>query len=153
MSTPFIGLSSAAKGRERLYAYQCNTAGLKEGAVFMFDSAAAGQLVKAPTGTAVKGVAGVLADVVNAATGTVVGTDINLQKDGIANVLLSAGETVAEGQGLVTKGTDGSVMGFVKATHKDCDIVGYSEVARTAGGGSNELIPARIEITYVGDMS
>ena len=42
MSTPFIGLSSAAKGRERLYAYQSNTAGLKEGAVFMFDSGAAG---------------------------------------------------------------------------------------------------------------
>ena len=94
MATPFIGLSSAAKGRERLYAYKCNTAGLKEGAVLMFDASAPGQLVKAPTGTAVKGVAGVLADVVNAATGTVIGIDINLQKDGIGNVLIAAGEKI-----------------------------------------------------------
>ena len=44
MATPFIGLSSAAKGRERLYAYKCNTAGLLEGAVFMFDGSAAGRV-------------------------------------------------------------------------------------------------------------
>jgi hypothetical protein len=152
MASPFIGLSSAARGRERLYPYKCNSTGLREGAVFMFDGTARGQLVKAPTGTAIKGVAGVLADVVNAVTGTVVGTDINLQKDGIGNLLLSAGETVAQGQALVTKGVDGSTMGFDPAVHKDCDIVAYSEITRTAGS-TNELIPARIEITYVGNMS
>jgi hypothetical protein len=146
MATTFIGLSSAAKGRERLYAYKCNTAGLLEGAVFMFDGSVNGQLVKAPTGAAVAGVAGVLADVVNATTGTVVGTDINLQKDGVANVLLKAGEAVVAGDALVVAGTDGSVRKLNTGTDDGADIVGYSEVARTAGA-TNELIPARVEIT------
>ncbi len=147
MATSFIGLSSAAKGRERLYAYKCNTAGLKEGAVFMFDGSAAGQLVKAPTGAAVPGVAGVLADVQNAATGTVVGTDINLQKDGIGNVLLQHGQSCNQGDALVVADVDGSVRVLNTGTDDGGDIVGYAEVTRTAGGGSNELIPARIEIT------
>ena len=98
------------------------------------------------------GIAGVICDVLPS-TGTTANTDVNVQKDGIANVLLSAGEAVVGGSPLVTKGTDGSVMAFAKGTHKDCDIIGYSEVTRTAGGGSSELIPATLQIVHVGDQS
>lgn len=146
MASPFIGLSSAARGRERLYPYKCNSAGLKEGAAFMFDGSANGQLVKAPTGPAVPGVAGVLADVQNAATGSVVGTDVNLQKDGIGNVLLQHGQTCHSGDPLVVADVDGSLRVLNTGTDDGGDIVAYAEVTRTAGS-TNELIPARIEIT------
>ena len=145
MASEFIGLGMAPR-RGKLYPYQINSAGLKEGAVVMFDASANGQLVKAPTGAAVAGVAGVIADVLNVTTGTVIGTDVNLQIDEIGMVILKNGLTVAPGDALVVAGTDGSVRKLDSTTDDGADIVGYSQVAKTAGA-TNEMILARIAIT------
>lgn len=144
MATKWIGLGVAPK-REKLYAYQCNSAGLLEGAVMRFDPSANGQMVQAPLGAADTKIAGVIADVLNATTGSVVGTDVNLQRDGIAMVLLNAGQTVAEGDPLVTAAADGSVRKINRLLDSPCDVVGYSEVIHTAGV-TNEMIPVRMNI-------
>ena len=143
MATSWIGLAVAPK-RDKLYAYQINTAGLKEGAVVVWDTGANGQLVKAPAAAAASGIAGIIADQLGS-SGTVVGSDVNLQRDGIALVLLKNGQTVAAGDPLCVAGTDGSVRKAVNAD-SPCDIIGYSEVAHTAGA-TNEAIPARVNIS------
>src|ERR1041385_2708426 len=106
MPTPFIGYSSTRWSGESKQ-YKCNTSGLKEGAVMVYDTSVAGQLVKAPAGAGATGVAGVL---INAqpSGGTAVGDSVDLQISGIANVLLKAGQTVNVGDKVVIGGTDGS---------------------------------------------
>ena len=148
MATEHIGFATAPRGRDKLYPYQINTAGMKEGAFVVFDSTAAASMVKAPAGAAPKGVAGLIADVQNVTTGTVVGTDVNLQRDGIGLALLGAGLSVTEGAALVVAGTDGSVRAFVGGgTDNDCDIVGYAEETKTAGAVA-ETLKIRVAITY-----
>ncbi len=138
MATTFIGKSFAPK-RDKVYAYQCNTASLKEGAAMVYDTSASGQLVKAPTGAAVLGFAGLVADVLGS-SGTAVGIDINLQRTGIGMGLIATGITVTVGDELVIADTAGTLRSFALGSDDDCDIVGVCETTKTAGSATESIL-------------
>ena len=145
MPTTFIGLSSTRFGGETKQV-ECNSSGLKEGAVVVWDSTNAGQLVKAPTGAGGTGVAGVICNA-QVSGGTSVGDSVDVQFTGIANVLLDATEAVTVGQRVIVSDTDGSVKA---ATGDQVDYIGVALITKTAGS-ANELIPVALNIQYVGD--
>lgn len=128
MATTFIGKAFAPK-RQRLYPATLNTAGLKEGAAVVFDT---GNGVKAPTGAATKGFAGVITDVMPTG-GSTSGMDVNLQRDGEGLGILAAGVTCARGDKLVLANTSGHLRVYVHGTDADCDIVGEALMAVTGG--------------------
>ena len=134
MGTTFQGFAVAPR-RDRLYPRTMNSAGLQEGAACVYDT---GNGVKAPTGAAVKGFAGLLADV-QGSTGTISGTDANMQRTGIGMGLLQATQTVVVGTRLVIAGTDGSLRPFNDGVDANCDIVGESESQLTAGAQNTAI--------------
>jgi hypothetical protein len=140
MATGFIGLAVAPRDRDVVYPTTINTAGLFEGAAVIYDT---GNQVKAPTGAKALGFAGLIADV-TPPTGTVVGTDLNVQRNKIGMGLLQAGATATRGVGLVIAATDGSLRSFVDGTDTNCEIVGTSEITITAGA-TNIAIPVNLD--------
>jgi hypothetical protein len=133
MAVTPIGLSSA---REVVWAqtYQDEVGSIVEGAVVIY-SAATNGLVKLPGAAAAPGVAGV---VMNAGTSTSGGGDfLDVQKAGIACVLLVAAATVARGDLLIVANTSGHVKAWTNETA--CTIVGRSEVAKTAGAAAEMI--------------
>lgn len=145
MST-IIGIASTRyAGNTRQFVI--NTAGLKEGAIVIHDSSAAGGKVKAPTGAGNSGIAGVIVNQQPAA-GTAVGDSVDVQYDGVANVLLGTTLTVTDGGYVIINTTDGSCKAL--GSTDSCDVLGKTLLTRTAGA-ANELIPVQLGIFYVGD--
>lgn len=136
MATGYIGLAMAPRDRGVLFPATINTASLNEGAAVIYDT---GNQVKAPTGALALGFAGLIADVVPAATGTVVGTDINLQRNKIGMGLLKNGFTTSRGTPLVIADTAGNLRPFVDGTDTNCEIVGTAETAFNNSAGSNPV--------------
>lgn len=138
MATNFQGLSVAPL-RDKLYQANCNTAGLVEGAAVVHDTGVAGGRVKAPTGAAVSGFAGLITDILPSG-GTVAGHDVNLQRTGRGMGLLKAGDSVNVGDRLVVAGTDGSLRAFNDGVDANCDIVGKSLQTLTAGSNNDPIL-------------
>lgn len=131
MAVTPIGLSST---REVVWSqnYQDEVGSIAEGAVVIY-SAATNGLVKLPAGAAAPAVAGV-----NMSAGTsAVGDMLEVQKSGIAMVLLAASATVARGDLLITANSSGHVKAWTNETA--VTIVGRSEVAKTAGGAAEMI--------------
>lgn len=142
MATTQINLSSTRiDGHTK--PYKCKSASLKQGAFVIHDSSDDANAVKAPTGAGGTGYAGVITNFGTTASGDTV----DVQYDGIANVLLKATEAVTVGQRVVCAGTDGSVKA---ATGDQVDYLGTAQCTRTAGA-ANEMIQVLLNIQYVGD--
>jgi hypothetical protein len=124
-----IGLSAT---REVVWAqsYQA-AASLPEGTVVVYT---AQDTVGLPSGAGAAGVAGVVTDSGTVATGD----RCNVQKAGIALVLLAAGQTVTIGQELVVANSSGHVKALAAET--GCVIVGRSEQAFTAGSNADPIM-------------
>ncbi len=131
MAVTPIGLSST---REVVWAqsYQDEVGSIAEGAVVIY-SAATNGLVKLPAGAAAAGAAGV---VMNAGSSTA-GDFLDVQKAGIACVLLAATLTVARGDLLIVANSSGHVKVWTSETA--CTIIGRSEVAKTAGAAAEMI--------------
>lgn len=147
MST-FIGLSAARRDGE-VTKYTCGTAGLKEGAVVIFDSSNPGQVI-APGGAGATKVAGVIIDVLGTTGSTAVGDYVNVQRTGICNVLLDATVSCTYGDKLQVADTDGSVK--PNTATDSCDIVGVALQTLTAGA-ANGMISVQLGIHFIGDFA
>ncbi len=147
MST-FYGLTAARTPGE-IHARKVNTNSLKEGAIVIWDTSAAGNSVKAPTGAAGTGIAGVIVDVLDSA-GTVSGSMYNVQSTGICPVLLGNGELVTVGDKVIVNDTDGSCKGL--GTTDSCDILGTTLQTLTAGT-NNDLVMVELRIQFTGDTA
>ena len=148
MGTTFQGLAMAPK-RDKLYAYQVNSNGLAEGAAVVVDSSVSGGAAKAPTGAAVKGFAGLIADVLKAGTGTVSGNEYNLQRSGIGLGLLAPSTAVTYGQQLVIADTSGRLRPYNHGVDADCDIVGTSEVTLGSSSDTQAMLVNLDKFEYV----
>lgn len=126
-----IGLSST---REVVWsqAYQAEVASIVEGAVVIY-SAATNGVVKLPAAAAAAGVAGVCMSAGSSAADDF----LEVQKAGIAMVLLVASATVARGDLLIVANSSGHVKAWTNETA--CTIVGRSEVAKTAGAAAEMI--------------
>ncbi len=143
--TPF-GLT-AGRTPGTILPYIVNSAGLKEGAVVIFDSSAIKGAVKAPTASGNVGIAGVLVDVIESG-GTTSGSTYNVQSTGIVPVLLGNGEAVTVGGKLQINDTDGSVKAL--GSTDSCDILGTTLQTLTAGS-ANDMIMVELRIQFTGD--
>jgi hypothetical protein len=144
MSTTFIGKSVAPRGRLLTYPYQINSTGLKTGAALVYDSSAAGQLLKAPAGAAALGFAGLLVTEYMAGSASVAGQDCEVQRAGVGQGILASGSSCTVGVELVIAGTDGSLRPFVLGSDDDCDIVGTAEITLSTVG-INTPIPVNLD--------
>lgn len=144
MPTTFQGLSGSPRNY-RSRPMQCNTAGLVEGSVVIYDTSKSGQLVKAPTAAGNTGVAGVIVGQ-QATGGTAVGDLVEVAYEGIVPILLGTTQAVTVGDKLIVAGTDGSVKGRGAST--GCDVIAVCEETRTAGA-NNELITGRIQLQLI----
>lgn len=138
--TTFQGLSAAAKGFKSR-PMKCNTAGLKEGAIVIYDTTVSGQQCKAPTGAGNTGIAGVIVGQQPAA-GTAVGDTVEVAYEGFVPVQIGAGLTVTVGDKLITGATDGSAK--TRGATVTCDVIGICEETLTAGT-NNDLATVRIQ--------
>lgn len=131
MAVTPIGLASA---REVVWSqgYQDEVGSIAEGAVVIY-SAATNGLVKLPAAAAAAGVAGVNMN----AGSSAVGDFLDIQKAGIACVLLAASAVVARGDLLIVANSSGHVKAWTSETA--VTIVGRSEVAKTAGSAAEMI--------------
>jgi hypothetical protein len=146
MAATFQGLSAYRTPGE-IRQVIVNTSGLKEGAIVIWDSSAAGGSTKAPTGAGNTGIAGVLIDVLPSA-GTTSGGLYNIQRSGVCPVLLDAGQSVTVGGKVIISDTDGSCKAL--GTTDSCDILGVALQTLTAGS-ANDLINVELQIQFSGD--
>ncbi len=139
----FIG-KGATSSSPKLFPYNCNTASLQQWAAVIYDSADAGNSVKAPTAANNAGWAGFLADAQPAA-GTTAGVVYNFARmpGEKVPVLLVASEAVTVGDPLCIANTSGHVRKWLLASDDDGTIVAFAEQTVTAGATA-ELIQARI---------
>ena len=146
MSTTAIGKAAAPRSYlSRVM--RCATAGLKEGAVVIYDSAVALGQVKAPTSGGITGVAGVIVGQQPSA-GCAANADVEVAYAGIVPVQLDATEAVTVGGKLQISDVDGSCKAL--GTTDSCDIVGVTQITQTAGA-ANELIQVLLQIQFTGD--
>lgn len=130
MATQFIGKSGSTRTTAPVYQKQINSANLATGAAVVYDSSAAGDLVKAPAGAgaaAGSAFAGLIVTEYIKGGGSAVGQDVNVQRTGIGYGLLKASTAVTVGQELVIGGVDGTLRPYNDATDDGAEIVGVAE--------------------------